>query len=221
MGADCTRADEFHLDGCRLQSEKKKGYSSQQNLNEISRRLLSVVINGGTTTAPVKRHGLIAYNGAVINKEQPRHLPDVVNRPYKLAVGSRDNIVYLRYVQESTSSTIIHGRELGAHNFRVSIEVVLDAIALISILNPDDDTRLVDDALGSHLAAPKMLVIFEDNLEFNDINRHQTGKNKSSQSQLPQTQERVHPQRKKVESIPRRLQSAVEHAFHSACKAPW
>ncbi|PON53234.1 YqaI domain containing protein [Parasponia andersonii] len=27
-----------------------------------------------------------------------------------------------------------------------------------------DDTRLVGDALGSHLAWPKMLVIFEDNL---------------------------------------------------------
>ena len=78
-------------------------------------------------------------------------------------MGSRDNIVALGHVQESTSSTIIHGRELGEHNLRVSVEVVLDATALIPIPNPDDDARLVGDALGSHLAWPKMLVIFEDN----------------------------------------------------------
>ncbi|PON33680.1 hypothetical protein PanWU01x14_350680 [Parasponia andersonii] len=74
------------------------------------------------------------------------------NRPCKLAVGSRDNIVALRYVQESTLSTIIHSKELGENNFRVSVEVVLDSIALIPIPNPDDDTRLVGDVLGSHLA---------------------------------------------------------------------
>ncbi|PON78806.1 hypothetical protein PanWU01x14_017050 [Parasponia andersonii] len=105
------------------------------------------------------------------------------------------------HVQESTSSTIIHGRELGENNFRVSVEVVLNATALIPIPNLDVDTRLVGDTLGSHLAWPKMLVIFEDNLEFNDINRYQTEKNKSSQSQPPQTQERVHPQRNNVESV--------------------
>ena len=78
-------------------------------------------------------------------------------------MGSRDNIVTLRYIQESTSLTIIQEKILGEHNFRVSVEVVLDATALIPIPNPDDDARLVGDALGSHLAWPKMLVIFEDN----------------------------------------------------------
>ncbi|PON50753.1 hypothetical protein PanWU01x14_221250 [Parasponia andersonii] len=84
-------------------------------------------------------------------------------------------------------------KRIGENNFRVSVEDVLDAVALTPIPNPDDDVRLVGDALGSHLAWPKMFVIFEDNLEFNDINRHQTGKNKSSQSQPPQTQEIAHP----------------------------
>ncbi|PON72312.1 hypothetical protein PanWU01x14_067030, partial [Parasponia andersonii] len=65
------------------------------------------------------------------------------DRPCKLAVGFPDNIIALEYVQESTSSTIIHGRELGENNFRVSVEVVLDTTTLIPILNPDDDTRLV------------------------------------------------------------------------------
>ncbi|PON31999.1 hypothetical protein PanWU01x14_365090 [Parasponia andersonii] len=55
-------------------------------------------------------------------------------------------------------------RELGENNFRVSVEVVLDTTALIPIPNPDDDKRLIGDTLGSHLAWPKMLVIFEDNL---------------------------------------------------------
>ena len=76
-------------------------------------------------------------------------------------MGSCDNIITLGHVQESTSSTIIHSRELGEHNFRVFAEVVHEARALILISNPDDDATLVGDALGSHLAWPNMLVILK------------------------------------------------------------
>ncbi|PON41998.1 hypothetical protein PanWU01x14_285300, partial [Parasponia andersonii] len=93
------------------------------------------------------------------------------NRVCKLAVGSPDNIVALGHVQESTSSTIIHGRELREHNFRVSIEVVLDGTTLIPIPNPDDDAKLVGDVFGSHLTWPKMLVIFEDNWYANPFSK--------------------------------------------------
>ncbi|PON35284.1 Ulp1 protease family, C-terminal catalytic domain containing protein [Parasponia andersonii] len=50
-------------------------------------------------------------------------------------------------------------------------------------------------------ALPSFSPFFLVNKEFNDINRYQTGKNKSSQPQPPQTQEKVHPQRNKAESV--------------------
>ncbi|PON52887.1 hypothetical protein PanWU01x14_205700 [Parasponia andersonii] len=55
---------------------------------------------------------------------------------------SRDNIIALEHVHESTSLTIIHRRKLGKHNYCVSVKVVLDAKVLILIPNPDDDARL-------------------------------------------------------------------------------
>ncbi|PON76471.1 hypothetical protein PanWU01x14_035250 [Parasponia andersonii] len=90
-------------------------------------------------------------------------------------------LIQLLHGQKFKEKKCNHKRyiELGENNFRVSVKVVLDATTLIPIPNPDDDTRL----------------------EFNDINKHQTGKNKSSQPQPPQTQERVYLQRKKAESV--------------------
>ncbi|PON66369.1 hypothetical protein PanWU01x14_110240, partial [Parasponia andersonii] len=53
-----------------------------------------------------------------------------------------------------------------------------------------------NDILTMALGTPEYL-----GREFNDINKHQMGKNKSSQPQPSQTQERVLPQRKKAESV--------------------
>ncbi|PON98803.1 hypothetical protein TorRG33x02_054180, partial [Trema orientale] len=85
------------------------------------------------------------------------------NRPCKLVVGSCDNIVAIGHVQDSLDGTLLHGREIGESNYRISIEIALNHNAPLPILNPDDpDTSNIGLALGSHVAWPKFFVIFDN-----------------------------------------------------------
>ncbi|PON44125.1 hypothetical protein TorRG33x02_331660 [Trema orientale] len=98
-----------------------------------------------------------------------------------------------RHIQDSLDGTLLCGRELGENNYRVSIEIALIHNAPIPIPNPDDfNTINVGLALGSHVAWPKSLVIFNSDQVLAERNKKQPKKAPTSQPQAPLTQERAH-----------------------------
>ncbi|PON85049.1 hypothetical protein TorRG33x02_191490 [Trema orientale] len=75
------------------------------------------------------------------------------NRPCKLAVGSRDNIVAIEHIQDSLDRTLLHRREIGESNYRISIEIAFNHNAPLPIPNLDDpDILNVGLVLRSHVA---------------------------------------------------------------------
>ncbi|PON34830.1 hypothetical protein PanWU01x14_341290, partial [Parasponia andersonii] len=60
------------------------------------------------------------------------------SQPCKIAAGSRDNIVTIGHVQDSPDRTLLHGREIGESNYRVSIEIALNYNTPLPIPNPND-----------------------------------------------------------------------------------
>ena len=76
-------------------------------------------------------------------------------------VGSIENIVTAGYVEDVYLVTI-HGIPLGDDNYRVTVEVAFIEDAPLSILNNDIGATLVAHVIGSFVAWPKLLVIFDD-----------------------------------------------------------
>ena len=76
-------------------------------------------------------------------------------------VGSIDNIVATGYMEETNSLTL-HGTPLGEHNYCVAIEIALNDNVPFPLLNEDIGASLVSHVIGSFVAWPKFLVIFDD-----------------------------------------------------------
>ena len=76
-------------------------------------------------------------------------------------VGSIDYIVAAGYVKDVYCLTV-HGIPLGDDNYRVTVKVAFIEDAPLSILNNDIGLTLVAHVIGSYVAWPKLLVIFDD-----------------------------------------------------------
>ena len=77
----------------------------------------------------------------------------------KLKVDSSSNVVAKGYIV--ATSGLIHGRELGKLNYKVSVDHVNDETARLPIPVPEE-MSLVVHASGSIVAWPKNLIIFDD-----------------------------------------------------------
>ena len=63
---------------------------------------------------------------------------------------------------EETNSLTLHGTPLGEHNYRVAVEISFNDNALLPLPNEDIGATLVGHVLGSFIAWPKFLVVFDD-----------------------------------------------------------
>ena len=83
------------------------------------------------------------------------------HRKCQLTVGSMKNIVAVGYVEDVYSITV-HGILLGDDNYHVAVEFTFVEGAPLPILNEDISATLVVLVIGSFVAWPKSLVLFDD-----------------------------------------------------------
>ena len=72
-----------------------------------------------------------------------------------------DNIVLASYVEETNSLTL-HGTPLGEHNYRVAVEIAFNDNAHLPLPNNNISASLIGHVIGSFVAWPKFLVLFDD-----------------------------------------------------------
>ena len=90
------------------------------------------------------------------------------HRKCKHAVGSIDNTIAAGYVEETNSFTL-HGTPLREHEtplaenaYHVAVEITFNDNAPLLLPNEDIGASLVGHVIGSCVAWPKFLVIFDD-----------------------------------------------------------
>ncbi|KAK9268999.1 hypothetical protein L1049_000767 [Liquidambar formosana] len=149
----------------KMARQNKEGFYDDEGVKERAAKIdeLTLQVNDGrvkvkgTNDILMLALGKPEHSSGVrgVGKESVKGKP--MGKLCSLAVGSLTNVVARGIVVESMGPTV-HSIPLGDKNVRVAIDFAIDGNALLPI-PVGDDLVTVKQAIGSHVAWPKMLVV--------------------------------------------------------------